>query len=552
MKRHALMAVVLAVTLVAASAAPALALGGASTPAAVGTSDVTDHETTDDGRVNVSVGQQLSTVLAVSSDEVRTDFEAAAFELSVATGDDEVRAEILANRSAELRERTATVVADYEAAREAYHEGEIDRSTYAQRLATLNARATNLLDGYERFHDRAATVSALELRAAGVDRAALAAAVDDLDVVTGPGTAALRARFTAESEREVRFETADGRSIRVESEDGEYSRELERPGDDDANFTVTQGDALVTARDALSAPPNGSWALTAATVRHEYGEYEFAFALRGADATGEAEVTVDGSAGTVVELEEEVEREADERENDREDAELALVVADGTPAPNATVTLRALVDGAPAANVTVTLNDRVAGTTGPNGTLTVTLPAAGEADLRAERGEAEAELEFEFDDAADRDRVVRALTVDATLDDRAVTVTVGFDGSAVANATVYADERRVGTTDADGTVRFTLDDPTTEDVELTVVKGAFEAELRYDIRDGALVLTEGVHEVEEDDEREDEEDERDDESEDEREDADDEREDEDADDADDDLTATPDPEDEDDEDDEDA
>jgi len=81
------MTVVLAVALVAASATPALALGGAP-PVAVGeTSEVADHGGADNGRVNVSVGQQLSTVLAVSSDEVRTDFEETAFELSVEAGD---------------------------------------------------------------------------------------------------------------------------------------------------------------------------------------------------------------------------------------------------------------------------------------------------------------------------------------------------------------------------------------------------------------------------------------------------------------------------------
>nr|WP_265109756.1 DUF4198 domain-containing protein [Halosolutus halophilus] len=365
---------------------------------------MTAQETANNSSVNVTVGQQLSTVIGASSDEVQTDFENTAFEISVENGGEEEKAEAIADRTDELRDRAEAIREDYEEATEAYEEGEISKSEYAQRLATLNARATNLLDSYERLQQRAADVSAAELRAAGVNRTALDTAVENVSSVSGSGAAALLRQFTGESQGEIELEAENGLSIEVESDDGEQSREFERPRDDGNNITVTQSAALETARGALSTPTNGDWELTESEVSQDEGAYEFEFALRNAsNLSGEAEVSVDGSSGELFALEEEIEPREDEDEEDEsddeddEDDELAMNVTEGTPAPNATVTLQVLADGAPAENATVSLNDRTVGTTDANGTVTVTLPASGEADLTAQLGDAEGDLEFEIE-----------------------------------------------------------------------------------------------------------------------------------------------------------
>ncbi|GAA0216533.1 DUF4198 domain-containing protein [Halobaculum roseum] len=470
-----------------------------------------ENATQNNSSVNVTVGQQLSTVIDVSSDEVQTDFENTAFEVSVEGANEEEQAEAIADRAEELRERAEDIREDYEEATEAYEEGEISKSEYAQRLATLNARATNLLNSYEQLQKRAQNVSALELRAADMNQSLLRASVENLSSVSGTGAAALLKQFTGQSEGEIELETADGLSIEIQSEDGEQSREIERPRDDDRNITVSQADALDTARAALSTPENGSWTLTEAKIKQDEGAYEFAFVLRGADnQTGEAEVSVDGSSGEVFSLEEEIERrgaedEEDEKERedegedseddeDAEDGELAMVVSDGRPGPNATVTITVLSNGAPAENVTVFLNEQVVGTTDANGTVTVTLPESGEAELTAQKGEAEGELEFEFEEEDEESEVFRQLNVDASLADDTVSVAVSYNGSSVANATVYANGQAVGTTNSDGTVTFTIDANSTEELELEVVKGAFEAELEFTVQNGSLTLTEEAHE----------------------------------------------------------
>ncbi|HKJ58970.1 MAG TPA: hypothetical protein VKA37_07070, partial [Halobacteriales archaeon] len=367
-----------AALLLAATVAPAgaaAALGGESNAQ-------TENGTDGAGGVNVTIGQQLSTVMAATDGDVRHEVEETTFELRFEGAEDDERAAAVAERAEELAQRAIAIREDYENATRAHAAGEISDSEYAARIAALNARAEDLAESVRRLRGRTAGVSAFELRAEGFTAADLRAIDERLDAVTGTGAAALLQRFTGRADGEVKIETRDGLSIEVESEDGEVSREIERPRDDDANITVAQADALETARDELGAPPEGNWTLTKASVHDDSGYYEFEFALTGANATGEAEVRVDGSSGHVFRLETEIEapdddrdeREDDEdRERDRDDDdegdherdrdELALLVADGTPGPNETVTLLALARGEPVAGAAVTLNGEPVGTT---------------------------------------------------------------------------------------------------------------------------------------------------------------------------------------------
>jgi hypothetical protein len=98
------------------------------------------------------------------------------------------------------------------------------------------------------------------------------------------------------------------------------------------------------------------------------------------------------------------EDEEDEREDDERDGEdvestiEATFVGPVEPGENATV--RVSTNGSAVANATVTVNDEVVGVTGDAGQLTFAVPDdVEELDVEIEAGDAEAELEVEFEEA---------------------------------------------------------------------------------------------------------------------------------------------------------
>lgn len=502
------------------SIGPDTALVGAGTNQAL--SNHTTNGTNPNTTVSVGVGQQLSSIISTTSDDTQTGFENFAFEVSVEDGNESARAEAIADRAEELRDRAAAIRTDYRTATEAFAAGNLSRSQYAQRLATLNARAENVLSSLASLQARAGNVSTLELRAAGVNRSRLQAAAADLNNVTGTGPSALLQRFIGTTTGEIELETTNGLSIEVEGEAGERSRELRRPRDTDPNITVSGASALTTARSALSAQP-GQWRLLKASVHPDEGYYQFEFGFHTANETGEAEVRVDGSSGDVFRIEEEIEpvedeeTERDELENETDDDEVenetdleenesdddpdeaadteiddvAVVLASGTPEPGANVTVQVLVDGAARANVTVRLNGQPVGTTAADGQVSLTLPDS-KAKITASAGGEDGELEFEFEEDDD-DEVFRNLDVSVSLDNRTATVTVAFNGSPVSNANVYANDDLAGKTPENGTLTFTVGTDADE-LELEVVKGEFEAEMTFELTDGQATQTEGAHE----------------------------------------------------------
>jgi len=514
MERTRITACLLAVVVVlagvpASGAATAGAATSVQSPDATATATQVNNTTTDSSTVNVTAGRQLSTVISATSDDVQSEVDATDFELEYENGSDEARAEAIAERSDRLRDRADAIRDDYEDATESYEAGELTKSEYAQRIATLNARAENVVAGYEQLSNRSANVSKLELRAAGLNETALQQSVDDLDSVRGSGAEALLQRFTGTSSGEVEIETDGGLSVEVSGEGGEFSREITRDRDGSTNLTVSQSAALETARGALSSPTNASWTLQKASIHEDSGYYKFEFGFETADRTGEAEVRVDGSSGEVFRIEEAVEPtddeteerddeteerddEAEERDDETEERELALLVAGGTVAANETITVEALRDGEPAADVAVTMNGEPVGTTGADGTVSVTLPSSGDVELTAGEGE----LEFELRETEDEDDIYRNLNAATTLSNGTVTVTVTYEGSGIGNATVYANDAQVATTDSDGTATFAVPNGT-EELDVEVVKGEFEAEFEYELRNGALTQTDGADDGEE-------------------------------------------------------
>jgi nitrogen fixation protein FixH len=422
MRTKTIGSVLVAALLVGVAAAPAAALAGtgsASSPSSTLTVDSADATQENNSSVNVTVGQQLSTVVATTNDEVQTDFEDATFEVEYEGGDESDRAEAIADRNEELRDRAEEIRESYREATESYEDGDISRSEYAQRVAELNARAENVLESHRQLQERADNVSDAELSAAGVNQSALQATANDLDAVTGTGADALLQRFTGQSTGEVEIESSNGVEIEVSSEDGERSREFQRSGDGDTTLTVNESDALDTARAALSG---GNWSLDDTAVDGEDGIYEFEFVRQ--DADGEAEVTVDGSGNFVVSLEEEIESDEEsevaENESDAEDE----------------------------------MDD-----------------------------ENETDDENESDDENETADGNETMSLGATVENDSITVTVTRDGSPVENATVYANDRDVGTTDADGTLTFAPPNDGEENVEIAVEKGDLDVENTYDYPD---------------------------------------------------------------------
>jgi hypothetical protein len=557
-----------------------------------------DNETGDNESVSAGVGRQLSTVVTVTGEEVREDVSNASLVAAFQRANETERAVLLASRMETLSGQADEVAAEYDTATAAFENGTITTGEYAHRLALLNARSNTVENGLERVQRLAEDVSALELRAAGYDASTVQTALAKMDRVSGPGASALLQQFTNGTQGTVDIQTKGGFSVSVEQEGGETSREFEREGDDNTSFSVSQSDALSTARSTLSTVENGTWVLRGSSVDTDDGTYTFRFRLSSSNDTGEAEVTVDGSAGSVVELEEEVEPlhrgppedtpgvgpggengegedgddETDEDgtagnesaengtagngtagngtggppddvpgngsvgEDDDSDGEiedLSLLVTDGTPTPNATLTVRLLAAGEPVSNATIRLNGAAVATTGADGTATVTLPASGEAKLRATYGGEDAELEFEFGED-DSDEIRRNLDATGTVENGTVTITVTYDGEGVAGAAAVVDGERVGRTGPDGTLSF---DAPAGELDVTVRKGQFTATLSFDVSNDSVTLTgtdtgedEEENEADEADEREeddesDEEDEEDDESdeEDEEDDGDDEK-----------------------------
>ena len=443
-----------------------------------------DGNATDDGSANDSdagddasratVGQQLATVIAVTDDEVSGDVAASSLDGALEDANESERAALLAERSATLRERADEIVADQREARVAYEDGEITRSEFAQRLAVLAGQARTVDRGFERVADGADDTSGIELRAAGYDRGANADARERLTRVTGTGASALLAQYTGERDGEFSLEVDGGVSIEVESDDGERSREIERDQPGDGSFNVSQSEALTAATAQLSTDADGEWTLRSADRDEDDGYYEFEFSFFGPETTGEAEVSVDGQTGEVFEFEEETEpREADD--DDADEVPLSVSIVNGTADPGATVTLRVTAAGEPVEGAAVELNDQDAGTTDADGRIAVTLPDDDEVDIEVEDGDREGDLELTLrsDDGEDRDDDLGdRLSVDGSVENGTVDVSVTYDGEGVEGVSVSVDDESVGTTDADGTLSF--DAPAdVDEFGVTLVKGAF-------------------------------------------------------------------------------
>jgi len=453
------------------------------TTAANGVPTAVDRQS--DGPVDVSTGTQLSTVLSTTENEVGSAVSQSVFDSRFAAANESERAALVVERSAVLAAQAEEVADDYRNATAAYRNGTIDRSTYAQRLATVNSRATTIESNVAHLRIQASNVSELALATAGFNESGFEAAASELETASGAAPDALHRLYTGRSSGSAVVEAVDGNgvSVRVQS-DGSEHISVQQSTDDEATFTVSQADALSTARGAL---PEYNWTLTGSNVDEDAGLYEFSFALSSANRTGEAGVGVDGSSGALSTLDAGTEPRTDgdgggnETDDDADTEPLVLVVADGKPRPNATITLEARQGGTPVADVPVFVDGNSVGTAGADGRITVTLGAE-ETTVTAERGDSEAELEFEFEETDDP---IEGLDVAATLDDGTVTVSITYQSEAVPGAQVSANGETAGTTGPDGEVSFGFDE--SGELGLTVTRGELEVERTYIVENGTLV-----------------------------------------------------------------
>ncbi|WP_332898407.1 DUF7096 domain-containing protein [Haladaptatus sp. CMSO5] len=486
------LAVLLAAILVIGGAAPVLALPFDASGVAASASSQQAAE--NDSNVSVTVGAQLSTVMATTGDSLQTEFNDEVFESQIDEANASTQARIVAKRIERLDARAADIRAEYERVTAQYEAGDLTRAQYAQRLAMLNARAENVLRSIDQTETRVERLSGLDLSAVGVNQSTLAGAATDLEPLTGPGASALQKRFVGEGTGNVHLETDNGLTIRVEDGDTDRSRTTKHQRDDDNSVSITQQEALDAARDALRGPADG-WQLTKSSVNERRGFYRFEFRLDTATGAGTATVLVDASTGTVFSLDESLKR--GNGADDKRQEELALVVAQGTAAPGQEVTIQAFSNGEVAGDVAILVNGERVGTTNADGQLTLTLPEE-DVTITGVRGDAEGELEFDFNTKNQRDSVFRDLDATATVENGVATVTILYNDKPVPGALVFAEGREVGRTNADGTVEFATDATDTLDIE--VAKGKLGAAFTFVIENGTATLDGGARESDKTDE----------------------------------------------------
>ncbi|MEZ3115139.1 hypothetical protein RYH80_04290 [Halobaculum sp. MBLA0147] len=496
------------------------------------TTTVDENETaeTDGETVSAGAGRQLSTVVTVTGESVRESVSNASLTAQFRRANETERAELLATRLTTLQNRSEAVAAEYESLRAAYRADTLSTGEFAHRVALLHARAQTVTRDLARAERLSANVSRLELAAAGYDATVVERVRDRVAPVSGTAPGMLLGQFTVGGNATVRVSNGNGTGLSVAAERGR-SREFEREPDENASLTVSGETALATARGALSPAP-GNWTLAGSTVDTEDGLYEYAFRLSGTNESGEASVTVDGSSGVVVALEESVgdtgppatvpgrgppagrgdgppgdrgpgppddrgggppegrgegppaDRGAGADDDEADGDDLALVLAGGEPAANETVTVRLVGADGPVANATVTVDGTAAGQTDADGTADVRLPANGTTTIRATSGNETATLVVESGETDDD--VVAGLNASGTVENGTVTVTVTYDDNPVAGVRASVDGQRVGTTGGDGRVSFAAD-PGTVTVDLR--KGQFEARLSLSVDDDSVSVT---------------------------------------------------------------
>lgn len=189
------------------AAVPAAGLVQSSNDAG-GSASAAAAQSANESNASVSPGERLSGVVGVGEAELEGEVESRAFGLAVARADsDEARAELIAEKVNETRERVQNLSEERERLREARDNGSISQGQYAARIAELAARSQNAERAATETANASEGIPADLLESRGVNASAIQELQQNAKNLTGQEVAEL-ARSIA-GERPERPEQAD-------------------------------------------------------------------------------------------------------------------------------------------------------------------------------------------------------------------------------------------------------------------------------------------------------------------------------------------------------
>lgn len=166
----------------------ALTAGGASLAAA----EDGDESAETDELNNLTVGEQISSVMSAQEAEVTSEIERHAFGQAIANADsDEERAEIIANRTEELKSDVDERLSDKEELRSEYKAGNISRAEYVSELAAHGVEAKHVNESVDEINETAGELPEELLEENGVNTTALNTLRNEAANMTGPEVAAV-------------------------------------------------------------------------------------------------------------------------------------------------------------------------------------------------------------------------------------------------------------------------------------------------------------------------------------------------------------------------
>lgn len=149
------------------------------------------------------------------------------------------------------------------------------------------------------------------------------------------------------------------------------------------------------------------------------------------------------------------------------ETELRLEQVGGKIEPGATITIKATLNGRPEQEADINIDGEPAGFTRQDGTLNVELPSKeGEVTIGANKKD----LSDHTTVTVGRDSLSLSVTPSHPEEGEDITVTARFNGETTNDVTLYKEGDRIGTTDADGTLSLTANDPPEMDI-----RGEFES-----------------------------------------------------------------------------
>ncbi len=166
----------------------AVVVGGAPLAAA----EDTNSSTNATDLADLSVGERISSIMSAQDAEVTAEFEQHTFGRAIANADsDEERAEIIAQRQAELNSSIEQDLSEKKELREAYKSGNISRAEYVSELSAQSVKAQNINESVESMKNATDGLPTEILKENGINTSALNTLRNEAAEMTGPEVAAV-------------------------------------------------------------------------------------------------------------------------------------------------------------------------------------------------------------------------------------------------------------------------------------------------------------------------------------------------------------------------